>query len=78
MRPDITRSILAAMALALSQGLTGCSNLGVQPWERATLAEYAMRPDRDPLANALGEHVFFSREAIGGGRGVGGTGCGCN
>jgi hypothetical protein len=50
----------------------------VQPWERATLADYTMRPDRDPLATAMDEHVFISRETAAGGRGVGGSGCGCN
>ena len=54
----------------------GCTN--VKPWQRETLAEYSMRPDRDPLAVAQAEHIFFSREASNGGRGVGGGGCGCN
>ncbi len=61
---------LAALALA------GCST--VQPWQRGTLASYEMRPDRDPLATAMSEHIYFSREATVGGRGVGGSGCGCN
>ncbi|MFT3784299.1 MAG: DUF4266 domain-containing protein [Nibricoccus sp.] len=55
---------------------TGCTT--VHPWERAALADYAMRPDRDPLATAMIEHVYFAREASSGGRGVGGSGCGCN
>ena len=67
--------LLAVLGAALS---TGCSSVNVQPWERATLASYAMRPDRDPLATAMGEHIYFSREAANGGRGVGGSGCGCN
>ena len=54
----------------------GCAE--VKPWQRAALADYTMRPDRDPLENAMSEHVFFSREAASGGRGVGGGGCGCN
>jgi hypothetical protein len=54
----------------------GCAT--VRPWERGTLADYTMRPDRDPLAAAMSEHVYFSREASSGGRGVGGGGCGCN
>lgn len=58
--------------------LTGCTTTRVQPWERGVLAQYAMRGDRDPLATSLAEHVFFSREAATGGRGVGGSGCGCN
>ena len=55
---------------------TGCSN--VKPWQRGTLADYTMRADRDPLHEAMSEHVWFSREAAAGGRGVGGGGCGCN
>ncbi len=56
--------------------ITGCS--AVKPWERSALADYTMRADRDPLTIALGEHMWFSREAASGGRGVGGGGCGCN
>jgi hypothetical protein len=37
-----------------------------------------MNPDRDPLADSMGDHVNFSREAANGGKGVGGSGCGCN
>ena len=68
--------------LLLSAGLaalfSGCATTKVQPWERATLADYTMRPDRDPLHNTMFEHIYFSREASSGGRGVGGSGCGCN
>ena len=35
-------------------------------------------PDRDPLGSTMIEHVYFSREAASGGKGVGGSGCGCN
>jgi len=56
--------------------LTGCQS--VKPWQRGTLGDAVMRPDRDPLGLALSEHVWFSREAAMGGRGVGGGGCGCN
>ncbi len=66
---------LGVMALA---GCTSAELVRVQPWERAALADYAMRPDRDPLATTMDEHIFFSREAATGGRGVGGSGCGCN
>jgi hypothetical protein len=58
--------------------LSGCANVRVQPWERAALADYSMRSDRDPLATASAEHTYFSRESANGGRGVGGSGCGCN
>ncbi len=56
--------------------LGGCTT--VQPWERAALSDYSMKPDRDPLQAAMSEHIHFSREASSGGRGVGGSGCGCN
>jgi hypothetical protein len=55
---------------------TGCQN--VKPWQRATLADITMQADRDPIGTAMDEHIFFSREAASGGRGVGGGGCGCN
>ena len=69
--------IVLLLALAgLATFFSGCTT--VQPWERATLADYSMRPDRDPLHNTMFEHIYFSREASSGGRGVGGSGCGCN
>jgi Domain of unknown function (DUF4266) len=70
-------ALFAAALLLLGLG-TGCKTTQVQPWERAALSSYTLRPDRDPLATAMSEHTFFSREASTGGRGVGGSGCGCN
>jgi hypothetical protein len=67
------RLILPLVGLLLGGG---CTN--VQPWERSTLADYTMRSNRDPLGDAQNEHIWFSREAASGGRGVGGGGCGCN
>lgn len=58
--------------------VSGCSTVKVQPWERAAFTDYAMRPDRDPLMAITTDHTYFSREAAHGGRGVGGSGCGCN
>lgn len=73
------RHLLPWFLLALLAGAgTACSTARVQPWERATLSTYGMRADRDPLAVAAAEHTYFSREAANGGRGVGGSGCGCN
>ena len=66
-------TIIAATALL---SFSGCAN--VKPWQRGTLADYTMRPDRDPLGLGFLEHTWFSREAATGGRGVGGGGCGCN
>jgi hypothetical protein len=74
------RALLPALVLvcALAGGCTSAQLTRVQPWERAALADYTMRPDRDPLQTAMAEHIYFSREAASGGRGVGGSGCGCN
>lgn len=69
--------VFALLAL-LSSGCTSAQLTRVQPWERASLADYTMRADRDPLHVVLAEHVYFSRESATGGRGVGGSGCGCN
>jgi hypothetical protein len=67
----------ATFALALiAFAASGCSS--VKPWQRGVLADRVMRADRDPAGLALTEHVYFSREAASGGRGVGGGGCGCN
>ncbi|MBE7538155.1 MAG: DUF4266 domain-containing protein [Opitutaceae bacterium] len=77
-RPSIDRIALLVLAAIAAVLASGCTTTTVQPWERGTLASYAMRPDRDPLATAMNEHIYFSRESTTGGRGVGGSGCGCN
>ena len=69
--------LLVGAALIVFFG-SGCTTVKVQPWERAALSSYPMRPDRDPQATTMAEHICFSREASTGGRGVGGSGCGCN
>lgn len=58
--------------------LSGCSSLGVEPWERDLLAKKSMRLNADYLDNFYDEHIYFSKEATSGGQGVGGGGCGCN
>jgi uncharacterized protein DUF4266 len=70
-----------ALGAAAAGGLGGCASATaarVHPWERATLADASMNPNRDPLGSSLSAHVYFSREASSGGRSVGGAGCGCN
>jgi len=66
------------LPLVLLAALTGCSSLGVQPWERDVLARPDMSLDGDPLDAAIDDHIYFSKEASSGGRGFGGGGCGCN
>lgn len=67
---------LCGLAMLLAGNSVGCST--VKPWQRGTLADPIMQPDRDPQGQGLIEHVYFSREAASGGRSVGGAGCGCN
>lgn len=61
-----------------SATLTGCSTLGVKPWQRDILSRSDMRPDGAGVDNAIDEHLYFSKEASSGGRSFGGGGCGCN
>ncbi len=58
--------------------LSGCSSMGVEPWERDLLAKDSMNLVPDYFDNFYDEHIYFSKEATSGGQGVGGGGCGCN
>jgi hypothetical protein len=71
------RLLHALLLLALGM-LEACSTIGVQPWERDILARPEMALDASPVDIAFDEHLYFSKEATGGGRGFGGGGCGCN
>ena len=64
--------------ILVTLAITGCSSLGVEPWERDVLAKDEMQLIADPLDVAIDEHIYFSKEASSGGRGFGGGGCGCN
>jgi hypothetical protein len=76
------RLFLVLAAIVASAGFSGCATstaaVRVKPWERGYLADATMDPNRDPLGTAMTDHVYFSREAAEGGKGVGGAGCGCN
>ena len=78
LRPLFPALLIVSLALPLFAGCANPQLARVHPWEKAAFADYTMRPDRDPLATAMSEHIFTSREAAVGGRGVGGSGCGCN
>jgi hypothetical protein len=58
--------------------VSGCSSLGVQPWERDLLAKEEMALTSSAIDSALDDHIYFSKEASSGGKGFGGGGCGCN
>jgi len=59
-------------------GMSGCSSLGVQPWERDLLATDEMSLSAGATDLALDDHIYFSKEGTSGGRGFAGCGCGCN
>lgn len=69
------KSILLITIITL---LTGCSSMGVEPWERDLLAKDSMQLVPDYFDNFYDEHIYFSKEASSGGQSVGGGGCGCN
>ena len=75
-RPRLKSKIRFAVAVLALLLVAGCQN--VKPWQRGTLADISMRADRDPLGDAMDNHIYFSREAAEGGQSVGGGGCGCN
>lgn len=66
------------IVVALIVGLSGCSSLGVEPWEKGQLARSDMALDSEKLDLALDDHIYFSKEGSSGGRAFAGGGCGCN
>jgi Domain of unknown function (DUF4266) len=68
----------ALIALLVAAMASGCSSMGVEPWERDVLAKEEMRLTTDPVEAGIDDHIYFSKEASSGGRGFGGGGCGCN
>ncbi len=57
---------------------SGCTSMGVEPWDRDVLAKDEMQLTTDAIEAATDDHIYFSKEASSGGRGFGGGGCGCN
>ncbi|MGC4059925.1 MAG: DUF4266 domain-containing protein [Aquabacterium sp.] len=73
----IRLALLIGAGLAFGWGLPGCS--AVQPWEKSTLGQETMRPAGPvPAFSRIDTHVYYSKEGVHGGTGVGGGGCGCN
>lgn len=65
------------MAISLCAVLTAC--VDVRPWEKAVLAKETMKPAGPvPELARIDGHVYYSKESVRGGNGVGGGGCGCN
>ena len=72
------RLALLTVSLLVVGTISGCSTMGVEPWERDVLAKDEMQLTSDPVEAAVDDHIYFSKEASSGGRGFGGGGCGCN
>ncbi|MEH6453034.1 MAG: DUF4266 domain-containing protein [Psychromonas sp.] len=69
---------LTFVVITLCLLISGCSSLGVEPWERDILAREDMALDNAKLDSAYDDHIYFSKEASSGGSGFSGGGCGCN
>ncbi len=66
-------------ACSLYQGArTAFKHEKVEPWQRDVLAQDSMQLIPDPMQSYVNDHIYFSKEAATGGKGVGGGGCGCN
>lgn len=66
------------LAIGVLLACSGCTSMGVEPWDRDVLAKDEMQLTADALEAATDDHIYFSKEASSGGRGFGGGGCGCN
>ncbi|HEX5792441.1 MAG TPA: DUF4266 domain-containing protein [Rheinheimera sp.] len=73
-----SKIISGITAILLLGSLSGCSSLGVSPWQRDILAKEEMALNSAPLDNRLDDHIYFSKEGSSGGRSFAGGGCGCN
>jgi hypothetical protein len=70
--------IIISLLILGTLSLSGCSSLGVKPWERDILAREDMALDNAPMDSGFDDHIYFSKEASSGGKSFGGGGCGCN
>ncbi|MGQ9659270.1 MAG: DUF4266 domain-containing protein [Thermochromatium sp.] len=68
---------LSRSLMLLTPLLAGCA-AQVAPWERGHLARPEMALEPYPLEAGVRQYVFFSKESVSGGYGLGGGGCGCN
>ena len=71
-----TKFVLAAACATLL--VSGCSSLGVKPWQHDLLAREDMQLGGSPVDTAIDDHMYFSKEASSGGHSFAGGGCGCN
>lgn len=74
---SIRTAVVRGLGVVACLVLSACQV--VQPWEKGTLGKDTMTPT-GPVPALVGfeTHVYYSKEAVHGGTGVGGGGCGCN
>jgi Domain of unknown function (DUF4266) len=70
--------VFTLLIIAIAVATSGCSSLGVRPWQRDILSRSDMQPGGSALDDAINDHMYFSKEASSGGRSFAGGGCGCN
>ncbi len=75
---NIFQCTLAGTLLLMLQACTAFQVEPVKPWQKGALSEEAMLLDDDPMESYVDDHIYFSKEASTGGKGIGGGGCGCN
>ena len=83
-----TKNIIPIFLISCCLALSACSvknsvtdafrSEKVNPWDRDILADESMQLTSDIIESYTDEHIYFSKEAAMGGKGVGGGGCGCN
>jgi hypothetical protein len=74
----MSKMMLLSIAILAGTLLTGCSSLGVKPWQRGVLAKPEMSLACEPVTQAMDDHIYFAKEAASSGRDFSGGGCGCN
>jgi len=71
--------LFSLSACSLQEGIKESFHVEeIQPWQRDILAQDSMQLDSDAMQSFADDHIYFSKEASTGGKGVGGGGCGCN
>jgi hypothetical protein len=70
------KTFMAVITIVAGMAAGGCAE--VKPWQRNILAQPEMQLQRDFMDTYVDDHIYFSKEAATGGRGIGGGGCGCN
>ena len=70
--------MIRKIAVAAMLMLGGCAHIGVQPWQRDSLARQSMQPANEGTVGSYHDHIYFSKEGATGGRSADGGGCGCN